>query len=418
MRRRALVTTLACAALLTVSAPAAAQQPAPPPPGPSVKVVSAQLRQLGADLLFELRLSAPVAAADVQPREGRFVCIVLDPAARSRRRVCVAERGGRLSATLASIDARGVAVGPLRVLRRARVGLRGGVLTVRAPAAALRTRLGRVVVWRAVLSWRDGGPCEAVADPLACVQVVPPAGDLRLRTREPRRPAFARIGRLRLLATGDSMIQIVDGHLKARLARRRGAVVRSEAHISTGISKPAMLNWNRKARSQAGGFKPDVTVVFLGANDGFPMRTPSGRSADCCDAAWTAEYARRVEAMMRAYRRGGRSLVYWLTLPTPRGGAFARVYRAVNAAIRVAGRRAGEGVRVIDLVPVFTPGGRFRQAIRFRGRTISARQADGVHLSTAGASVAATLIVDRLRADRALPRARRGASAPVTARRR
>ena len=109
---------------------------------------------------------------------------------------------------------------------------------------------------------------------------------------------------------------------------------------------------------------------------------------------------------MRSYLRGGRSFVYWMTLPTPRRGDFARVYRSVNRAIKRAARRVGRGAQVIDLVKTFTPGGRFRQHIRFRGRTINARQADGVHLSVAGASVAATLLVDRLRADHALPRLR------------
>jgi len=75
----------------------------------------------------------------------------------------------------------------------------------------------------------------------------------------------------------------------------------------------------------------------------------------------------------------------------------------VNVAIRRAAERVGGGVRAIHTARVFTPGGRFRQTITFRGRTIDARQADGVHLSTAGALFAATLIVDRLRADHALP---------------
>jgi hypothetical protein len=126
---------------------------------------------------------------------------------------------------------------------------------------------------------------------------------------------------------------------------------------------------------------------------------------ECCAAGWVAEYARRVASMMRSYLRGGRSVVYWLTLPAPRRGDFARVYRAVNAAIRRAAARVGggDGARVIDLVPVFTPGGRFRAIVTFRGRTVSARQEDGVHLSPAGAAIAATLVIDRMRADRALP---------------
>jgi hypothetical protein len=200
------------------------------------------------------------------------------------------------------------------------------------------------------------------------------------------------------------MIQIVDSFLKQRLERRRATRVRSDARISTGLSKPFMLDWVKKAREQARSVHPDVTAIFIGANDGFPMRTRSGTSAPCCGSAWTGEYARRVASMMRSYLRGGRSYVYWMTLPTPRRGDFARVYRSVNRAIKRAAGRVGRGVRVIDLVKVFTPGGRFRQYVRFRGKTVDARQGDGVHLSTAGASIAATLLIDRLGADHALPR--------------
>jgi len=51
---------------------------------------------------------------------------------------------------------------------------------------------------------------------------------------------------LRLLATGDSMIQIIDGVLARRLERRRATRVRSDARISTGLSKTAVLiGWPR-----------------------------------------------------------------------------------------------------------------------------------------------------------------------------
>jgi hypothetical protein len=195
------------------------------------------------------------------------------------------------------------------------------------------------------------------------------------------------------------MIQIVDSFLERRLERRRKTSVRSDAHIATGISSPSQLNWVKKARRQAGGIKPDVTVMFIGANDGFNMG-----SAACCNAAWVTEYARRVEKMMRSYRRHGRSVVYWLTLPAPRSPAFAKIFSPVNEAIRRAGKRFNTGVRVIDMAKVFTPGGVFRKRMRFHGHTQTVRQADGVHLSVAGASIAATIIIERLRADRLLPR--------------
>ncbi|MBA3329136.1 MAG: DUF459 domain-containing protein [Solirubrobacterales bacterium] len=274
-------------------------------------------------------------------------------------------------------------------------------MSVRFPAGSLQLPLGRALRWQVELTWRDGGPCERSPSATACTQRLPEERPGVLPTRRPRGLVLNRSERLRVLATGDSMIQIVDSFLKRRL-QTRGARVRSDAHISTGISKPAALNWPAKARSQARSIKPHVTVISLGANDGFPMRTARGRSAPCCEAAWIAEYSRRARRMMASYRRGGRSLVYWLTLPTPRRGNFKPIYRAVNTAVKRAATAYPDHVRVLDLGRVFTPGGRFRQHIVFRGRRINARQGDGVHLSTAGASVAATLVIDRLRADGAL----------------
>jgi hypothetical protein len=193
-----------------------------------------------------------------------------------------------------------------------------------------------------------------------------------------------------VLATGDSMIQIVDSFLKRRLGR-----VHSDARISTGISKPAMFDWVRHARRQRAR-RADVTVMFIGANDGFPIG-----DAQCCGEAWVAAYARRVRSMMAAYKRGRKGVVYWLTLPTPRSGSFARVFGPVNRAIvRAARSFRGNQVRVIDLRRTFTPGGRYRRTIRYRGKTVVARQGDGVHLSTAGASIAASLVIRAMRRDR------------------
>jgi hypothetical protein len=157
------------------------------------------------------------------------------------------------------------------------------------------------------------------------------------------------------------------------------------------------LDWVQRARDQAQSLQPDVTAMFIGADVDVPIVTPEGGTAACCAAGWVAEYGRRVQEMMRAYLREGRSLVYWMTLPTPRRRDLARVYRGLNVAIKDAAARVGEGVSVIDLVPVFTPADRFQQYVTFRGRTVSARSSDGIRLSPAGAAIAATLLIDRLR---------------------
>ena len=164
--------------------------------------------------------------------------------------------------------------------------------------------------------------------------------------------------RLRVLATGDSMIQIIDGDLQRRLGDRGPVSVRSDAHISTGISKPFMFDWIAHARGSARTLHPDVTVMFLGANDGFPMGTRSGHKAPCCGGEWVREYARRARTMMRSYARRGAGTVYWLLLPAPRGKNFQTVFGPVNRALRAAARSFPGVVHLVDLGATFTPGGK------------------------------------------------------------
>jgi hypothetical protein len=137
-----------------------------------------------------------------------------------------------------------------------------------------------------------------------------------------------------------------------------------------------------------------VTVVFIGANDGFPFG-----SIDCCGDAWVEAYAKRVEAMMRAYSRQSSGLVYWLTLPAPEPAQWRPVYPAVNRAIKRAAARVGGPVRVLDIAKTFTPGFRFRRSMVWHGHRQTVRQDDGVHLSPSGASIAETLIERALRKD-------------------
>ena len=204
-------------------------------------------------------------------------------------------------------------------------------------------------------------------------------------------------GRLRILATGDSMIQVLDSFMRERAGSRR-AVVRSDARISTGLSKPSLLDWRAHAREQVAGIRPDATVMFIGANDGFSMA-----GAECCGAPWIAEYARRARAMMRTYARGGRARVYWLLLPAPRRGFFRESFPAVNAALRTAAQGLEDDVRLIELDEVFTPGGRYRSSMQIDGKRVRVRQSDGVHLNATGAAFAARLVIRALRRDGMLP---------------
>ena len=170
------------------------------------------------------------------------------------------------------------------------------------------------------------------------------------------------------------------------------ARVRSDAQPGRGISTPGRTRWATLARSQVKEHRPDVTVVTVGANDGFPF--PGGESGiECCGARWTAEYTRRIRGLMTIYGRSGRAKVLWLTLPIPRDPRRARFTRSINLAVRAAAQ-GREGVRVLDAHAIFTPDDAYRDEITQSGKTVRVRAEDGIHLSAAGADIAGIAIAD------------------------
>ncbi|MEJ7893631.1 MAG: GDSL-type esterase/lipase family protein [Solirubrobacteraceae bacterium] len=190
-----------------------------------------------------------------------------------------------------------------------------------------------------------------------------------------------------VLTTGDSMMQSLDAILGDRLAGVANA--RSDVHAGTGLTtRPdAWLNW---ARGQVASHRPDATVVFLGTNDVYAMQA-AGRAVQCCGRKWVAEYARRARTVMRTYAQGGEATVLWLALPTmsdPRRGPSTR---AVNRALKTAAADVPTA-HILRTDEIFTPDGRFRASMRYDGRVVRVRAADGVHLSVAGARIAASAI--------------------------
>jgi hypothetical protein len=196
-----------------------------------------------------------------------------------------------------------------------------------------------------------------------------------------------------VLVTGDSLATPLDTEVARRLAGRSGLRVIREPHLGTGISKTLLVDWGKLSAQQVATERPDAIVVFIGANEGFDLPGPGGRKIQCCGVDYAAAYANRVRRMMDTYRQRGLARVYWLTLPTPRDAARQEIARAVNAAIAVAAEPFRSHVRVIDTVPIFTPGAKYRDAMKVGGVDRIVRQADGIHLNELGAKLAADQVL-------------------------
>jgi uncharacterized protein len=175
--------------------------------------------------------------------------------------------------------------------------------------------------------------------------------------------------------------------------------VTRDPHLATGISNSGLVDWGQLSSTQAANDDPDAVVLFIGANEGYPMPGPSGAQVNCCGPQWEAVFQSRVGQMMDNYLRGGVERIYWLTLPTQRDPARKPIADTVNQAIEAAAAERGASVRVVDLRPTFTPGDRYRDAIDIDGKQTIVRESDGIHLNEEGASVAADLVLDAVDRD-------------------
>jgi hypothetical protein len=277
------------------------------------------------------------------------------------------------------------------------------VLAVGRPAAWVADRLPLHRTSRTLTAWLSPdtnltGPGFTDSAGAAASTAIPPVTPEAFPPSQLGLPPPAKQQLHTLLVTGDSMSQPLDQDLARSLAPRDVQVIRAP-HIGTGISNTILVDWGKLSAQQVRQYHPNAVVVFIGANDGYSMPGPNGKQVDCCTAQWAAIYAERVRRMMNTYRQAGAARVYWLTLPTPRDSSRAKIARVVNAAIDVAAEPWLAQVSVIDTVPVFTPGNRYRDSMTIGGEPTIVRQSDGIHLNDAGSSLAAKLVLSAVNLD-------------------
>jgi hypothetical protein len=263
-----------------------------------------------------------------------------------------------------------------------------GATLLDRPRAALRDAVGRDEE-----ALRSGTAFEDATSP----PLPPPAGE------EPReRPVFTARNRARLLVAGDSLV-VTPGESIITAAESTGAV-RSVApvdgRIATGLGRPEIFDWYAHLRRQLERRKPDVVVVGFGANDDhdYMSGVPDGVELDGFGGpAWTAEYRRRVEALMDLVTQRARLLV-WMGLPITSDAEQTRRFELINGIVHdAAGEREGR-VEFLDTYTMFAgDDGRYAEYLKDdRGALVRVRKDDGVHFERAGGDLVAAEFMERL----------------------
>jgi hypothetical protein len=224
-------------------------------------------------------------------------------------------------------------------------------------------------------------------------------GSTAILRRKARRQTFTQPSRsdpLEVFVTGDSQAEFLGQRLLDQSPE--GLLeVETVARNGTGLTNPAFFNWEVNAEQEMALRDPDAVVMALGGNDGFNVQTSDGSIYEPEQPGWETEFARRVAVVSSVLSGDGERPVYWVPPPTARDPRFNRIFAAQNRAVE----RAMEAVPALRYVDVYTTlnRGRYSDDLRIDGRTVLARQPDGIHFTREGAVAAARLILAAMAQD-------------------
>lgn len=189
--------------------------------------------------------------------------------------------------------------------------------------------------------------------------------------------------KLRIAVVGDSLAGGI-GYYAERVFRPFFTDVVKRGQISTGLARSDYFNWPGEMRYIVDRFRPDLTIVMLGENDGQSLQTPGGEvEASIGTAAWPPAYEGRVERFAKiATSRGGH--VVWVGLPISRDERDRDFIRRLNDTYeRVAARLPNVGF--YDTWDEFArPDGSYTAYYRDGNDVRLIRADDGIHFNGDG----------------------------------
>jgi uncharacterized protein len=272
---------------------------------------------------------------------------------------------------------------------------RGSAVPVAVALLALLIGAAGVLAWQLtsepVVHTGSGAPPKTSArGGTARNRPVPPAPTVT----EPTTPAGATAGPIRLVEIGDSLGvdlgEAMESSWPATSARLTMA-----ARGDTGLSNRAYYNWPTVLAGLLANTRPQVVIVFLGANDLQSMVAGSTILYDGTPA-WNAEYAVRVTAVISESVRSG-ARVLWIGEPVMQTAFInAGMARLDGIAERVVARYPDDAA-YLSSNSVLAPDGSFSFYARgLTGGQVQVRTPDGVHLMPAGAELLAAAVAKAL----------------------
>lgn len=199
-----------------------------------------------------------------------------------------------------------------------------------------------------------------------------------------------------LWTLGDSTAQSL-GEAMASLLKGDTLKTRNLFRNSSGLTRPDFFDWPKTVKPllAGDGRAPAALLVSFGANDTQGLYMVSERRvAQLGTPEWGDEYAKRVRAFIDLFTDKGTE-VFVLGQPFDPSRKYAPLMRAVNDAFKKACADGPRATFVDGEAILADAEGHFQKTTQdSRGKTITLRNDDGIHMTGEGARYLAIRVLD------------------------
>jgi hypothetical protein len=189
--------------------------------------------------------------------------------------------------------------------------------------------------------------------------------------------------RYRVQVWGDDMAQgLLDG-LSEQISEEPRLDLDKKQRWLTGLLRVDIDQEIKSIDQSLSQGAPQIVVLILGSGDRLSLRRSNGRRIPVGSDEWKAEYARRLDVVMRMLRKH-RIGAFWVSLPVMRRQDMNEDVEVINDLIR--NRALANGVRFVDVFASFADadGNYNPYGPDLAGKTKLLRDQDGIHFTGTG----------------------------------
>lgn len=202
------------------------------------------------------------------------------------------------------------------------------------------------------------------------------------------------LGNCKILLIGDSLGNNLAYGMIGQLSKEPTLKFVRKAKASTGLSNAWFYNWHNNLATFLKEEKPNLVVVFLGANDR-QNYVVNNKVQNFGTDAWKKTYRSNVTKIATASTKAG-AYVLWVGMPIMKPYNYAKGITTIDEQFAMAAPLVPGATYLSTRAFTADATGAYREGALVNGKYAQLRGQDGIHFTTMGQNVMATYVINSI----------------------